>query len=102
MLPTPAFRAISLYLTAKQRRHELLPLASAIAALRILAALIEAAQDAAAATRLKAESLRERAQFERELRHVVEMIADEPDGADLVASLLGDEGVLLADALLDD
>jgi hypothetical protein len=88
------------------RRRDLLgPLADAYAAIARLAILIAAAQrhaDAAAATRLRAESLRQRASFEHALHRVVEAISDESDGADLVSALLGDDGErLLADVLLD-
>jgi hypothetical protein len=105
-MATRAYVHLAQYLIALHRRDLLTPLASAYAAMLRLAILIEAAQreaDAANATRLRAESLKQRAAFEHGVYRVVEVICDEqPDGADLVASLLGDEGELLADSLLGD
>jgi hypothetical protein len=105
-MATSAYTVLARHLVAMKRRDLLEPLASAYAAMLRLAILIEAAQrhaDAEAATRLRAESLMQRAAFEHGLYRVVETIGDEPDGADLVSSLLGGDGErLLADVLLDE
>jgi hypothetical protein len=105
-MATRAYANLARYLVALHRRDLLTPLASALAAMARLAILIEVAQreaDDANATRLRAESLKQRAAFEHGVHRVVEVICDEqPDGADLVAALLGDGGRLLADELLGD
>jgi hypothetical protein len=105
-MATRAYVQLAQYLIALHRRDLLTPLASALAAMVRLAILIEAARraaDAEAVTRLRADSMRQRAAFEHGLFRVVEAIGDEPDGADLVSALMGgDDERLLADVLLDD
>jgi hypothetical protein len=100
-----AYAALAHYLVARRRRDLLIPLAEAYATMAAIALLLEAAQrdaDAAAATWLKAESLRQRAAFEHATFRIVEAVSEEPDGADLISTLLdGDDTRLLADILLD-
>jgi hypothetical protein len=83
----------------------LAPLASAAAEVRILGRLIEAAEEAgavAAARRMKQEAMIARGAFAHAAHAIVEAIGDDLGDSDLVASLLGDGGRLLADELLGD
>jgi hypothetical protein len=74
--------------------------ADAVATLERLAARAEAAGDLADARRLKVEALRARAAYDHAVHHVVEAIAEEPGGADLVSALMGGDGRTLAEILL--
>jgi hypothetical protein len=82
----------------------LTPLASAAGEVRILERLVDRAEEsgsAADARRLKTAALMARAEFEHAAYRVVEAIGDD-DGGDLINTLMGDGGELLADLLLDD
>jgi hypothetical protein len=104
-MPSAAYVDLARFLTARRRKDLLLPMASARAGMARAGRLAEVARrhaDAAAATRLRAEALKQQAQFEHALHRVVDAIGDEPDGTDLVAGLMGgDHDRLLADRLLD-
>jgi hypothetical protein len=104
-MPSAAYRDLARFLVGRHRRDLLMPLASAKAAHARAARLVGVAQrlaDAAAATRLRAEALRQRASFEHALHRAIEAISDMDDGCGLVDGLLGDDDRLLADRLLDD
>jgi hypothetical protein len=96
--PAPAYAALALRLSAMRRRDLLEPLANALAALQMLALLIERAVNLETARRFKEDHMRQRAAAEHALFRIVEAVSDDDE---LVAGLLDDEGRLLADELLD-
>src|SRR5580704_15721086 len=99
-----AYRDLSRHLVRRRRRDLLLPLIEARKAVVSLGAVIYIAERQAPGRTvvwLKTEALRRRAAFEHALYRVVEAISDEPDGGDLVAMILGEDGRSLADLLLD-
>jgi hypothetical protein len=103
-MPSAAYRDLARFLVGQRRQDLLLPLASARAGMARAARLVEVARahaDAAGATRLRAEVLRQRAIAERAVFRIIECIGEEPDGAGLVDDLMGTDGRTLAEILLD-
>jgi hypothetical protein len=107
--PNRAYSDLRRHLVRHRRRDLLLPLQEAREAVAAVAVVLEFVRRDAGArpargavSWLKAEALRRRAAFEHALYRVVEAIGDEPDGGDLVSSLLGDDDRLLADILLGE
>lgn len=99
-----AYTGLVRKLRAMRRYDEMLALGSALGVLSWLAWLILEAERAAnldEARQFKAEHMRQRAAYERAVLDVVECISEEPDGDDLVASILGEHRTI-ADALLDE
>jgi hypothetical protein len=104
-----AYAELSRHLVRRRRRDLLLPLLEARNAIGALGTVIELAErqslsDSAAVPTviwLKAESLKQRARFERAVHHVVVECISEADSGDLVDALLGGDDRLLADILLD-